>query len=406
MRGVHRIALVAVALAVALPRSGRGESEAAEAPIREFDIPTLERLAHDMYVQDKFAWLASDVLAAHLDEKERATQGSKGWITGLRDGQQIVRFVRVSDRGPEALYDVVFAEGANPTLSSPTDRTLSPEEIAQYRARTLALTNIPRRCSDRYNSVALKDPSSDGWLVWAMAASLDPKAMLIGGHYRFTISPDGQTVRARDALSVSCMTITNENQAGEMMNHLVSLTPVETHAFASLTYGRTFHVGTEDGRAWRVDAGRIVRIEQDTPGADGFAARALAGMGEKCALFVSKKGEKTESHQPSGSTKVIEATERAQKFSVESPPGTQVGAIACMRQDIVPSPNDYKVAKAGYAFFIADNGKGHPFRNGALFLANGRFQFQIIDGDPLTDELAARVRARLDSFERAAHAPR
>jgi hypothetical protein len=98
---------------------------------------------------------------------------------------------------------------------------------------------------------------------------------------------------------------------------------------------------------------------------------------------------------------VIEATERAEKFSVKNPPGTQVGAIACMRQDIVPSPNDYKVAKSGYPLFIADNGKGHPFRNGTLFLANRRFQFQIIDGEPLSDDLAARVRARLAAFEQA-----
>jgi hypothetical protein len=32
--------------------------------IRQFDIPTLEKLGHDMYVQDQAAWHATDALMA------------------------------------------------------------------------------------------------------------------------------------------------------------------------------------------------------------------------------------------------------------------------------------------------------------------------------------------------------
>jgi hypothetical protein len=379
------------------------EADANEKPIREFDIPTLEKLAQQMNAQDRLAWRATDVLVAHRTEAGVKADGVNGWITSQRDGRDVVRFIHVGDRGPEVLYDVAFPEGGEPTFAPPSDRTLSPDEIAQYAARTFAKNNIATRCSDRYNTVALKDPESDGWLVWALAASLDPNVMPIGGHYRFTISPDGRTIRARDALSRSCMNIAID-ETNSFMSHLVSLTPLETHAFASLTYHKRFHVGTEDGRAWRVDGGRIVRVEQDAPGDDGAAARAIAAFDEKCTLFTSKIGDKSQSSQHSGDLKVIEATEHAPTFSAKAPPGQRVGMVACIRKEIVPSPNDYKVCVAGYPLTIADHGTGHVDRIGMLFLENGKFRFEIVDGPPLSEELAKRVDARLAGLERAIQA--
>jgi hypothetical protein len=402
MRGVIRVraragCIAAVATLVTVMIPARGWSADAEAPpaIREFDLATLERLARQMYAQDGLAWKATDTLFAHRTEKDLQSDGVNGWITGKRDGRDVVRFIRIRDRDPEAIYDVVFSEAEPPSFSEPTPPTLTPEEIAQYKARRLALDNIERRCSDRYNTVAIKDPESDGWLVWALAASLDPNAILIGGHYRFTISADGKAIRSRDALSTTCLRFEKgSGSAGNLMSHVVSLTPVETHVFASLTYGKTFHVGTNDGRAWRIDAGRIVRIEQDAPDVDGFAARALAAIDEICTLIVSSKGA-------TGSVKVIEATEHSDTFSVKDPPEGHVGMIACMRRHIVPSPNDYKVVMAGYKFSISDRGTGHPDRLGLLWRGEGKFQFEIYDGPQLSDELAARVRGRLDAFQQA-----
>lgn len=299
------------------------------APIRAFDIETIEDLARQMHAQDQLAWLATDVLFDHRTEKAATADGVKGWITGLRDGQETVRFIRIGDHGPEALYDVVFDGAGEPTFSTPTDRTLTRDELAQYDARILALDNIAKSCSDRYNTVALRDPESDGWLVWALAATLDPNLILIGGHYRFTISADGKAIRARDALSTSCLVFdkNEKDSAASIMSHVVSPRPVETHAFASLTYRKVFHVGTEDGSTWRIDAGRILRVEQDAPDVDGLAARALAGIEERCELIASFPGDASQRYRPAGSTKVIEATERAGPFSVEDPPGTHVEMI-------------------------------------------------------------------------------
>lgn len=374
-------------------------------PIRAFDIPTIEQLAQQMYAQDRIAATASDVLLAQIPEKKAAREGVRHWITGSRDGHNLVRFIRAGDQGPEAGYDVTFAGLAEPTVSVPTDRTLTADEVAQYNARILALENIANPCSDRYNTVALRDPESDGWLVWALAATVDSDLMLIGGHYRFTISPDGKTIRVRDALSTSCLRIeSSEESAGSFMSHVVSLTPVETHAFASLSYGRALHVGTLDGTAWRVAEGRITRVEQDAPNLDGFAARALAAVDETCMFITSTSSGSEKSYRATGNTKVIEATEKIEPFTVEGPPGERVEGITCVRRDIVPSPNDYKVLVAGYSLAIGDRGVGHSRRLGKLTLVNGRFAFEIIEGDPLTPELTQRLRARLDAFDRAIQA--
>src|SRR5262245_53404258 len=128
------------------------------APIREFDIPTIEKLGRAMYEQDRLAWIATDVLFAERTEEGAVEDGVRGWITSTVEGHDAVRFVRDGEEGPELLYDVVFAGDGPPLFSTPASRTLLPEELAQHDARTLALDNIPSACSDQYNTVALRDP--------------------------------------------------------------------------------------------------------------------------------------------------------------------------------------------------------------------------------------------------------
>jgi hypothetical protein len=407
--------IVAIAAGACLPSFVYG----AEQPlpkIREFDIPTIERLGREIHAQDQLAWKATDVASAQRGgERGMRRDGMKGWITVSADGRDVVRMVRVTRGGPEALYDVTFPQGAEPVFSTPDSRTLSAEEIAQYNARMLALNNIGQRCSDRYNTVALKDPESDGWLVWALASTTDVNLMLIGGHYRFTISADGKTVRAKDALFRGCLRFDKRErakllaqkkdlvEAGQMMSHVVSLTPIETHIFAGLTYEAVFHVGTGDGRAWRVDSGRLTAIDEDSPGEDGFTARALAGIAERCVGTVTNPNQVPSAfYNTKGVFKVIERTEHNPTFSLKVDPEFQVVGISCARMTIVPSPNDYKVVTANTALSIGDIGEGHANRLGTLKRANGKFTFEIIEGEPLTDELRARVDARLEAFDKAA----
>jgi hypothetical protein len=338
----------------------------------------------------------------------------KGWITESVDGKDIVRMIRVGRAGPEALYDITFVQGAEPVLSTPENRSLTPEEVAQYNARMLALNNIRESCADRYNTVALKDPESDGWLVWALASTTDANLLLIGGHYRFTISADGKSIRAKDALFRGCLRLDRRDQvktlaqnkdlvpSGQMVSHVVSLTPVETHVFASLMYQLVFHVGTNDGRAWRVDGNSITGIEEDSPGVDGFSARALAGIEERCVATVSNPSQTPRTYyNTKGFFRLIPLTEQP-VFSLKLEPGFEAVQIICARRSIVPSPNDYKAVIGGTKLLVGDIGEGHSKRDSKLERVEGKFRFEITEGEPLTDDLRARVDSRLEAFEKAA----
>ncbi|MBV8801222.1 MAG: hypothetical protein JO208_15640, partial [Alphaproteobacteria bacterium] len=274
---------------------------------------------------------------------------------------------------------------------------------AQYRARLLAFSNVDRPCSKSYNAVALPDPQSNAWIVWALAATGDPETIVIGGHYRFTISRDGSTLLGKDALSKGCLVLpkgkpaSDEKGAGMILQHIVSLTPLETYVFASFSYGEPMIVGTLDGKAWRIDRDVVGEVNMDTPGWIGSAARHLAGLSENCKAML-KDGDDVKNVD----VKVIDNTEDKKKFEVPVPAGYTLSAVECVRNDIVPAPNDYRVLNfAGVPLYIADKGAGHDYRLGAITRKNGNCEFTVIDGAPLTSDLNARIRARLDEFNHA-----
>jgi hypothetical protein len=379
-----------------------------EPAIRDFDIATMERLGRVIYDQDQLAWKASDVLAAQTTSAQRASDGMvSGWVTGTIDGKPRVRFLKSGPGGYEALYDVTFDDKGAPTeFSRAKDPALSPEEIAQFEARALAVKGAARKCSPNYNTVALEDPAGDGWLVWALAATTDADAIIIGGHIRFSISADGKNVTARDDLSKGCLRFSKRAMAPSgggtveslMVGHVVSLTPVETYVFSQLAYQYKIVIGTLDGRAWKVDGGRIVGIDMDMAGHDGFAARTIASFSERCRI-IAETPDNPPKYVTADAPSMIQATESEKPFKIEMPGGYKAHSVMCGRLDIVPAPNDYKIVVAGYPLYILDIGVGHPTRIGALEIVGGQFRFRMIEGPALTDGLSARVQKRLEEFQ-------
>jgi hypothetical protein len=387
---------------------GFSPSIAEEPSIRQFDIPTIEALGQAMYAQDQEAWKATDAMRAQHSDEELHAQKLHGWITEKTARGDVIRFVRDGANGPEAFCDVEFANGLASACSVPPDTTLTPDEIAQFNARTLALSNIERSCSDRYNSIALKDPQGDSWLVWALAATTDPDLVIVGGHYRFTISANGKSILQKDALSKSCLKLDKHTQggrkaAGNLMNQIVSLSPLETYVFANLSYKSKFYVGTLDGKVWKVDQGHVTTVEEDAPEDDGFAARALAGTEEQCRSILTKSQDGKPVFYIGDSVNVISATEGDKKFALDAPTGSAVAGIGCSRLNIAPAPNDYKVILAGYTLTIFDRGVGHPNRSAELEIVDGRLQFRFVKG-ALTDDIQTRVTARLDALQKAIQA--
>lgn len=262
---MRRPGLIAVCLLFCAP------AMAQDTTIRQFDIPTLEKLGHDMYVQDQAAWHATDALMALHPKAELAKENVRGWIVEDRPDGELVRFIRMGDSGPEAAYDIRYRPGADfakdePQVSAPSDRRLSDLEKAQFSARTLALKSITMRCGDNFNTVVLKDPEGEGWLAWVLAATFDPRGVMVGGHRRLTVSADGTQVLRDDALSRGCLTLDKQPKDEDkklvalMSVQLVSEIPVETFVFLNLQHGLPFIVVTPDRTEWGIERGTIRKI--------------------------------------------------------------------------------------------------------------------------------------------------
>lgn len=202
----------------------------------------MEALGLAIFRQDSAAWVASDALQAKVPDLRSAH--ALGWIVEEAGAGQRVRFLRDVGKGPEVGWDIDVTPDLKTTVSEPADRTLSASEAAMWAARQTAVAGMAGAptCRPGYNVVVLKDPEQPGWLVWLLAPLPANNVWPIGGHYRFSISPDGKQVLRRDALSASCIAM-DPKQGGVpqgstvtalTVSHIVSPTPVETHVFIHL----------------------------------------------------------------------------------------------------------------------------------------------------------------------------
>jgi len=240
-----------------------GLAASLQAEIRKFDQATIEKLGVAIYEQDIRAATATDLLFAK--KIDPAKEGLRGWIVEGDAKAMLVRFIREKDGLFEAFYDVTFEGKKAPVIAEPKSRKLTDAQIAQHKARSLASKNITRPASRNYNIVIFPDPVGDGFLVYALAATTEPNAVMVGGHYRFTVSKDGERLERSDELFRSFMVLSTKPKdlppgatlEALSMTTLVSDMPLETHVYLSLLHRMAFYVGTPDGRVWKVQAGKM-----------------------------------------------------------------------------------------------------------------------------------------------------
>jgi hypothetical protein len=382
--------------------SGAANCEDAAPSIRQFDVATVEKLGREMYRLDQEAWKATDILMAAHPRDELSAQKLHGWIVVSHEDGDVVRFVHDGAQGPELFYDVTFPKVGAPSLSEPKDRTLNGVERAMYDARTLAVQNTDPKCSDTYNTIVLKDPEQAGWLVWVMAATKsDRDAVILGGHTRFTISADGNSIRQKDPLSHTCQQYSrakgpNGEDAEIITTQVVSQVPVETSVFASLSYKMTIRVGTNDGKAWKIEDDSITNIDMDMPGVDGFAARALGGFDESCNAVIDDGNGK---RRVVPVKSVIELTEHAEKYVPDLSTGAKAALISCARGDFYLAPNDYKVLFDNVPFQVMHRNADGSIQSGSLYVEKGQFKFATEKGTVPSEAQQKAIQARLDQFQ-------
>jgi hypothetical protein len=136
-------------------------------------------------------------------------------------------------------------------LDPPAPLTASLQ--GHFRAREAAIRSPFKRFTKDVNTVTL--PASllgkSGWLVYLLAATTDPREILLGGHSRCHVSEDGETVLAVEPLSMTILRMPIDSQV-EGVTHMLTDWPLETHVFASLLYRRTLPIITRVG-LWEVN---------------------------------------------------------------------------------------------------------------------------------------------------------
>lgn len=257
-----RIAAAFAALALFAAAPAAAQSSVPQ--IETWPLQKIIAMGQEIQNQDVAAWVATDVLMAHLAGGDPGKLA--GWIVVPDGDDYLVRFIEQDREALTAGFDVRVVDGVAGSTVDVRGQSLTESEKARFRARQTAAANIgPLRCSAGMNSVVAKDPDSGDWLVWLLTPVPEEGVVPIGGHYRFRISPDGREVVRRDQLSTGCMNLNRDEgdqpTAALFATTLVSNLPNETHVFLSLQNHVPIAIGTPDRVVYMVEGASILRID-------------------------------------------------------------------------------------------------------------------------------------------------
>ena len=129
---------------------------------------------------------------------------------------------------------------------------------ARKRARDTAVAALKGKLFDiPYRYVVVDDPDGSGLLVYALAHN--KKEIILGGHFRVTVSADGAKVERVDALSNTLLRQPpppkghkGEKPVYVSMSQIVSNRPLETCVYTSLYYDVMVSVGMvkDNAKVW------------------------------------------------------------------------------------------------------------------------------------------------------------
>jgi hypothetical protein len=246
----------------------------------QFTIQEVEQIGKAMYFQDALAARASDILVR--EQSKFPARPISGWVTAFDDTDQLVIFVTATADRVVPTFLVRPLAQVNRQFEAVDSLNLSESLVSQFFARKLAISSITSPCSNRYNTIALVEKATGNHIVWAIAASIDPNDIVIGGHIRFTIDPSGRRVISTDKLSASCLVMRKDDPmlpkgatlSGLNVSHVVSQQPVETHVFTNYLYKIDMSIVTPDGKMWLLQQGvfsgpPIQVIEPPAPARNG-----------------------------------------------------------------------------------------------------------------------------------------
>lgn len=238
------------------------------------DVEQARRLGILIYVHDRAAAIATDVMFAHIRSPDAYGIGGYLTLRAVEEGTETWQVPFFTREDPPRIACQVHLSRArderprfqafDPPAPPPADMRL----LMLARRTAIAATGAPQQS---LNPVVLPGNvvGSDGVLVYLIAAARDPNVVVLGKHVRILVSSDGKTVIQHHALSKSIIELpasdvpAGSQRAGAWITHLVSACPTEAHVFASLLHRMPIYVGTSRGN-WAVEGDRISLMQEGT----------------------------------------------------------------------------------------------------------------------------------------------
>ena len=140
-------------------------------------------------------------------------------------------------------------------------------DAVRKRARETAVAALKGQLfNSRYDYVVLSDPDGKRLLVYALAATQKSDQVVMGGHFRVTVSADGTKAERIDGLSKSLVFSgpVRTDTVALFLIQIVSNKPVETLIYTADLAKKNIYVRTPDGKTWVVGEGKM-RVERSKP---------------------------------------------------------------------------------------------------------------------------------------------
>ena len=243
-------------------------------------IREAEETGNRIYEKDQLAARATDALFEAVDVDTGPPV--QGWVTVQRGDDWLVRFITTASGEHRAAYDVhLDVDGAVTVEVRSPPQPLEKYEVAMFRARQSALEAIPFQCTEKLNTVVLPSTDGNGWIIYVLSSTTVAGEMVVGGHFKATVSQDGSEVIKMEKLANTCLTLNSREGAksqgegetvGAFVTHDLSDTPNETHVFLSRVHHIPLFVITKTG-IWIVGDGTI-RYESPHPEEDEITPEA------------------------------------------------------------------------------------------------------------------------------------
>ncbi|SRR6266404_1455377 len=142
-------------------------------------------------------------------------------------------------------------------------------DAVRKRAKQTAIAALRGKLFDiHYDYVVLSDPDGSGFLVYALGRGSKPGDTVVFGHFRVTVSADGQKAERVDALSHG-VTIDNKNVDPSPQGYhkvafacatAIGTRPSETLIYVSNMMRMPIAVATPPkGQVWFIENGKITK---------------------------------------------------------------------------------------------------------------------------------------------------